>query len=438
MPAILYLSPSIRLGSRGGCFLSKAKEYRDPLYGFIELDKTEQAIVETPYFQRLRRINQLGMTFLVYPSANHTRFEHSLGTVYAISAMLTALADPLKEKLEWTDDKFKYYQALARLAALTHDLGHPPFSHAAEQEVFPKVNGTRFTHEDYSYQIITKTEIASSIKDAYGGDADKKVAEIATGHVTSSDEVFLSELLTGDFGADRIDYLMRDSYHLGVQYGKFDLHRLLNTLRIRRNEETQDLELAVEIGGLHTVEAFLLARYFMFLEVYYHKTRRILDRHLAEFLVEHLPGGCFSPNLEDYLCWDDTMAMEALKANENKMHMQRILARKHFRLAWESEDHPEPQELERFDWLQTHLKSRYDVGKLRFDEATKSPYSFERPPIFVSHRGGYSPLTEKSPLVRQLRKIEKCRVYAAPELREEVAAAANEFWKNREARRGRS
>ncbi|MDH7578962.1 MAG: HD domain-containing protein [Bacillota bacterium] len=228
-------------------------------------------------------MNQLGTTFLVYPSANHTRFEHSLGTLFVIDNMLTlALTNRPQEILKWNKDEAEYYRGLARLSALLHDLGHAPFSHAGE-ELFPIAGQEqKLTHEDYTFGIITETELSQYIDNCYGPGAARKVAEIATGRAKTREMAFLSELLTGDFGADRIDYLIRDSYHLGVQYGRFDVPRLLNTIHVRLNEEKQGPELALESGGLHTVEGFLLARYFMFLDVYFHKTRRILDQHLVD------------------------------------------------------------------------------------------------------------------------------------------------------------
>lgn len=349
--------------------------------------------------------------------------------------MLTlALTNRPQEILKWNKDEAEYYRGLARLSALLHDLGHAPFSHAGE-ELFPIAGQEqKLTHEDYTFGIITETELSQYIDNCYGPGAARKVAEIATGRAKTREMAFLSELLTGDFGADRIDYLIRDSYHLGVQYGRFDVPRLLNTIHVRLNEEKQGPELALESGGLHTVEGFLLARYFMFLDVYFHKTRRILDQHLVDFLRENLSGAYYPVDLEEYLKWDDARVLELLKEKEGTQTAQRLLARKHLRMAFETEDHPEPASLVMFDWLREKLEGSYQPHQIYCDEAERSPYSFDRPPIFVLHRGDYKPLTKMSALVRQLKKIKKCRVYAEENLRPEIEKICNKFWDEKKKR----
>ena len=265
-------------------------EYRDPIYGFVAVSDLEQSLVDLPEFQRLRRIAQLGPTNLVYPSANHTRFEHSLGTLHVSKELLAHLLSDRdsSEAFGWDNDQKADAQTLLRLAALLHDTGHPPFSHATE-DLFPEAQ----SHEHYTYRMIAETEIGERIDRQLGDGVRIRVAEIAVGRPKTAMDSFLSELLAGDIGTDRTDYLIRDSHHLGVAYGRFDRHRLFNTLFVRDNPDKGGPELALEDDGIHTVEGFLLARYFMFLEVYFHKTRRILDTHLTEFLKSWLPDGLF-------------------------------------------------------------------------------------------------------------------------------------------------
>ncbi|NPV93446.1 MAG: HD domain-containing protein [Firmicutes bacterium] len=323
------------------------KDYRDPLYGFIGVNEFEQRIIDSFPFQRLRRIKQLGTTFLVYPTANHTRFEHSLGTMEISTRLFDALTSKQNclEILNWDKVKVEYYRKLLRYAALLHDIGHAPFSHTAET-LFPEGND----HELYTYNIITSTEIGTCIIcEDLGKDARYKIAEIATGDAKGRDEAFLSELLTGDFGSDRLDYLIRDSYHLGVSYGKFDTQRILNTLEVRYNGDKEGPELVVEDGGVHSIEGFLLARYFMFLEVYYHKTRRILDIHLTEFIKTELENNCFPSSIDKFLNLDDYDIFRLLKQKRKKESAKRLCERQHFRLAFETTDHPSPHEIERFD-----------------------------------------------------------------------------------------
>jgi len=409
------------------------KDYRDPLYGFIRINPYEQNIIDSPSFQRLRWINQLGTTFLVYPSANHTRFEHSLGTLEIATRLFDSLTNDRENLsiLGWTGEKTEYYRKLLRYASLLHDIGHPPFSHASES-LFLKNKD----HESYTFALIIDPEVGFKIIDEdLGTGSQKKVAEIATGSAKGKDEAFLSELLTGDFGADRLDYLIRDSYHLGVSYGRFDAQRLLNTFLIRYNEEKMGPELAIEDGGVHSVEGFLLARYFMFLEVYYHKTRRILDAHLTALIQNILPGGRYPEEIDEFIQWNDNKAFHRFECYQGEKVFPRLFNRDHFRLAFETTDHPESDEIERFDWLSTALEDKYGKSNIYVDEASKAPYSYEKPLIFVLWRNTFQPLEKRSPLVKNLRKIQKMRIYGVREKRGEIKDFCEKFWQERERRR---
>jgi HD superfamily phosphohydrolase len=414
------------------------KDYRDPLYGFIRVNKLEQKLIDSIFFQRLRNIKQLGTTYLVYPSANHSRFEHSLGTLYVCGQIFQLLleqtdsANIFAESFKWGENEKKRAKCILRLAGLLHDLGHAPFSHSAEK-LFPENKGFgRLDHEDYTFKMITETELRDIIDNCLGKGTAEEVAEVAVNRAKTMDRAFLSELLTGDFGADRIDYLMRDSHHLGVQYGRFDFHRLLNTLHIRVNEEKKGPELAIEDGGLHTVEAFLLARYFMFLNVYFHKTRRILDYHLSDFIYDCLKGGTYPVDIESYLKWDDHKVIYFLQRRKKSHKAKRLWQRAHYRLAFETHDHPKTQELERFDWLKSEVEKKFGL-QVVCDEASKDPYAFDQPGVYLrNHKTGeYEPLSEASSLIKSLLKIQKCRIYASVEALKEVETFCQEFWKER-------
>ena len=399
-------------------------DYRDPIYGFVSTTQVEQAVIDTIPFWRLRRISQLGPTNLVYPTANHTRLEHSLGVLQASSDLLTHLlqSEENRQVLGWSSDEITLARSLLRLAALLHDVGHAPFSHAAEK-LFPNDQH----HEDYTYRIITESNIGETIDSELGDGVSTRVAEISVSRGKNAMDAFLSELLTGDIGTDRVDYLSRDSYHLGVAYGRFDRHHLFNTLFIRHNPDKGGPELALEYGGLHAVEGFLLARYFMFVDVYFHKTRRILDHHLGQFLASWLPDGKFPSELDAFLELDDPYVQFEIGKSRSR-HAESLSRRSFFRSSFETVDHPSAAELVAFNWLARDVVSEFGVVNVVIDEAEKDPYSYSQPPIFVRTPSGFRSLAEVSPLLSNLETIRKKRIYSDEAVREDVRNFCHRKW----------
>ncbi len=228
-------------------------EIRDPIHVFVRLTSDEREVLNSRAFQRLRYIHQLATTYLVYPGATHRRFEHSLGVmelatrIFDIVADQANLTDSIRAMLpEVTNDhKRTYWRQVLRVAALCHDLGHLPFSHAAEKELLPA--GTK--HEQLTREIITDNELGSILDGMKLQRID--VVKLALGPKEAPDltfstwETILAEIIVGDaFGADRMDYLLRDSHHAGVAYGRFDHFRLIDTLRnpsavSRRKQEAE-------------------------------------------------------------------------------------------------------------------------------------------------------------------------------------------------------
>ncbi len=301
-------------------------EIRDPIHVFVYLDSEERRVLDSRPFQRLRYIHQLGLSYLVYPGATHKRFEHSLGVmelasrVFDVVTHRDAITDQIRDLLpEITSDKDKsYWRSVLRMAALCHDVGHLPFSHSAEEELLPD----EWDHERLTKEIILSDDmekIWNSMTPRIIAEDVAKLAvgpEKANGLTFSNWEAILSEIIVGDaFGFDRMDYLLRDSHHAGVAYGRFDHYRLIDTLRILIPPEppgpeqekagaeedfpeasTDPIEpaLGVEEGGLQSSEALLFARYFIYSQMYFHPIRRIYDIHLKEFLRAWLSGGEFS------------------------------------------------------------------------------------------------------------------------------------------------
>lgn len=244
---------------------SNQKIFNDPVYGFVSIPgNTAFQIIEHPYFQRLRRISQLGLTLMVYPGANHTRFQHVLGA----SHLMVRAIETLKFKgVEITDDEAE----AAVLAILLHDIGHGPFSHTLE---FNMIKGV--SHEVLSQIIMEK------LNKEFDGKLELTM-EIFNGKYHKK---FLHSLVSGQLDVDRLDYLKRDSFFTGVSEGVIGSERIIKMLNVANGE------LAVEAKGVYSIEKFLIARRLMYWQVYLHKTvlaaenllNRILERarHLAK------------------------------------------------------------------------------------------------------------------------------------------------------------
>ncbi len=254
---------------------------------------------------------------MVYPGATHTRFEHSLGVMHLATQMYDAIINDeenktiLKEKLSYNDADFEKDRQLIGLAALLHDVGHAPFSHASE-ETMPINSQTskQYKHEDYTVAIIKeylRETIENHQSNSYKILSEEIVALIEGNAKILGKISFWKCLISSQLDADRGDYLLRDSYHIGVKYGVYDYARLINTLALGVESESDDVVLGVWEGGWHTAESFVIARYQMFTQVVFHKTRRAFDYHLKEAIKEVLPAGKLpSPKeIEKFLDLDD-------------------------------------------------------------------------------------------------------------------------------------
>jgi len=231
--------------------------FNDPVHGFVSVPKgLVLDLVETPEVQRLRRIRQLGLGFLVFPGAVHTRFEHGLG---AMALMQDALAT-LREKGTFMDTD-EVTGALA--AALLHDVGHGPFSHTLEDDlVAPGASGTPYHHERMSRAIMAR------LNERFGGQLDVAL-KIFDG---TYDRPFFHSLLSSQLDMDRLDYLRRDSFYTGVAEGVVGVDRILKTMRVHPRPGGPDSRVVIEAKGAYAVENVLLSRRLMYWQVYLHKT----------------------------------------------------------------------------------------------------------------------------------------------------------------------
>ena len=319
------------------------KGIRIPIHGFVELTPLEIALIDSPPMRRLRRIKQLAMCDEVYPGATHTRFEHSIGVMHIASRMFDSIFKDGKGNEEFLRDlgydtsRKQFWKKAIRLAALLHDVGHPPFSHAGEG-LLP--DGKK--HEDYTYYIIIN-KLKDLIENGELNETEVVEAQVVASlihkkHSSPKNLQFWETLIASQIDADRCDYLLRDAYHIGVTYGTFDLDRIIQTItlgKMPKEEEGQKDEptIAFEQKGRQAVEGLLVARYMMFIQVYYHHTRRSFDYHLIQSLKHILPNGIY-PNIEninDYLKWDDAFVISSFKKQSslNEANINAILHRKH-------------------------------------------------------------------------------------------------------------
>ncbi len=374
------------------------KEISDPLYGFVKVNPKELYIIDSLVFQRLRHIKQLGLAYLVFPSAQHSRFEHAVGVLH--------LADRMYRKVVKKYDS-RIHQII-RLAGLLHDLGHPPFSHTTEV-LLPEEK----THEDLTERIILETEVYDILKRVFhlSHEDVEMLVRLTLGRPKDGEEKFLTELITGQFGADRLDYLRRDAFFCGVSYGLFDYERLLST--VDAPFEGGGRLLAVHSSGLRALENFLIGRYFMYVQVYFHKVVRILNIHLVELMRKLFPRDFFL-DMDSFLrTSDSTVLAKVFSEKDLREDAERIFGRKHFKEVFSTKDREE------FTQVRSHLLERYPEELLRFDEVYKKPYDES---IFVFEGGSLREVGEVSDIVASLKPIEYYRVYAHPELREELCS----------------
>ncbi len=266
------------------------KVFRDPIYGLISFDKEEDLLllklIDTYEFQRLRRIRQLGVSWFTYPTAVHTRFSHSIGAAYLAGKVFDRLS--LDDKIQFEDDDGNYVlsrrelKLLLQTTALLHDIGHGPFSHAFESIINQK-------HEEWSKKIIQDKDsninkVILVVKDentlSYIKNIEKFpqwISDILSGIFPLR---YITEIISSQLDVDRFDYLLRDAYMCGVDYAKFDLNWILNNIdigTITHEEGRKGIVVNAE-KGIYFLESFIISRYHMYEQVYFHKTTRAAEK----------------------------------------------------------------------------------------------------------------------------------------------------------------
>jgi HD superfamily phosphohydrolase len=281
--------------------LEHVGEIRDPVHGYVFMTQLEKDLIDTRPFQRLRRIKQLSGAYFTYPGAEHTRFSHSIGVMHLAGVLGGRLAE-----LGYLDEEDVQK---VRIAGLLHDVGHGPFAHIYE-EVLHKYR--EMTHEDIAQWLIRESELREVL--LRHGFAPDEIAQLAVGRLETGEKGFLNQVIASQFDVDIMDYLVRDSYFCGVEYGKVDVVRLIYAL------EVFDDALAVDVDALEALEALVIARYEMFNAVYFHRTVRaaeVMISRAMDFANEPLGITSFTAP-EEFLRLDDCSVLIDLVGLEDE------------------------------------------------------------------------------------------------------------------------
>jgi HD superfamily phosphohydrolase len=381
------------------------KIVRDPIHGSIELDELALCIIDTPQMQRLRRIHQLGMSNLVYPGANHTRFEHSLGTYHLTCQLLEHIEYPHSDEI--------------KAAALLHDIGHGPFSHATE----PLIRDyTRSRHDEVSH-ILKQSELAHIL------DEFSLKSSAITSHIKG--ESIIGSVLNSEIDLDKMDYLVRDAHYTGVAYGIIDLERLIHSLQFYEGR------FVVGSGGLQAAESLLVSRFFMHPTVYFHHVSRIAETMLLRGCQAAISCGSLDPA---WLQSMDDGGLETVLMNANgyaadmigRIRERRLFKRSLYAgLTSISMDviekyHNNPKRLEHELAKQAHVPEGYVLVDL-----PEMPEMTEKKAVIISGSRMVR-LDEASPIVRNLVQAQmdnwRVGVYTLPEYREQVTKVARDFF----------
>lgn len=350
---------------------------RDAIHGYIKLSKDEMKIVDNRFFQRLRNIKQLGTTYLIYPCAVHSRFEHSLGVMYIATKIFDEIVSKSNDILGWDKDEINKQRKMLRLLSLLHDIGHGPFSHCGDG----LFDGTIKNHENMSAKIIRESElkdIINNIGAKNGGFTHNEIAGLIEGKYLEKYRL-IKQIFSGNIiDADRMDYLLRDSYMCGVKYGSYDIEHIIKSIKI--DDSSDKLILAIDHKGKYVLEEFILARYYMFNQIYYHKTRRIYDKMIEKSIKNYLRIqylNSFPDDINKFIELDDHKIMDYIKSNSSDIWNKMFLRRNHYKLIYEVFPEINDQDKERVMKIRKRIEgSSIPVDKYIIDEKSKSPVTY--------------------------------------------------------------
>ena len=286
-------------------------EIKDAVHGYVYVTEPEKEIIDSYPMQRLRRLRQLAGSEYVYPGANHTRFEHCVGVMFLAGKVVE---NPYLSRIV-TDEEAD----MIRMAGLLHDVGHGPFSHVFEQLL---IRDLEMTHEDVTSWIIAKSEVADKITKM--GFKTEDVAKLAVGKLHKPEKAFWDQIISSGVDVDKQDFIVRDTYHTGAEYGFIDVFRLIHALDVLGED------LAVELGALSALEAFMIARIESFKSIYFHRVGRAAQIMLATAMEKANAelGLTAFKTPEDYMALDDYAVWAALKKCEKSKEIIASLERR--------------------------------------------------------------------------------------------------------------
>jgi HD superfamily phosphohydrolase len=408
-------------------------DIRDPIHGSIALDARETALVDAPLFQRLRSVRQLGFSDLAFPGATHTRHAHALGACHLSGRVF----DAIYARLDLPARERDRLRAALRAAVLLHDLGHAPLSHASESILPPRAAlrlpawaapaAGQATHEDFTLRLLLDSEMTEVLRSVYGAleVPPEAIGSLVAGVAAPGGPHFLvdgvdhfpllRQVVSSELDVDRMDYLLRDSFYTGVNYGKFDMDWLISHLSAHVHDGKA--QLAVGHRAIFAFEDFLLSRYHMFLSVYYHRTPIGFDRMLR-FYYRESPGEFEVPaDPVRFLRCDDVALLTALRASANPW-AQRIAQRRPYKVLVEANPYDTGYDLvalvEKLDRAGIAHFAAESLGMVsRYFGTDGQPETIW---VHVPDQERYLPLEDYTPLFRRYeREVRIGRIYVDPE-----------------------
>ena len=405
-------------------------EIKDPVHGYVYITELEKKIIDSFPVQRLRRLRQLAGAEYVYPGANHTRFEHSVGVMY--------LAGKVVENPNIGQRINEDEAEMVRIAALLHDVGHGPFSHVFEHLLDKELGGK--THEDMTRWIIATSELKDILNKA--GYDPKEIGKLATNKLEKPSKAFLGQIISSAVDVDKLDFVVRDTHHTGAEYGFVDVFRLIHAFDVLNGD------LAVDLGALSALESFIIARIESFKSIYFHRVGRAAQIMLAmamEKANEELGLTSFKTP-EEYLAMDDYTVWTMLKNCEKSREIiENLERRKMLKCAYERTFYQKDAVISNIFSKEAHRKElREDIAKkagvdteaviIDVPTVPSVPYHhsvlmepMEIPTFYKTRDGNKIPqrLSEISKIFEVLKGfINILRVYTDEENREKIGEAA--------------